>query len=236
MTMRVLAVILARGGSKGIPRKNVMPVDGVPLIGRTVQAAKTCPAIEDVVVSTDNAEIADVARRHGAEVIDRPAELADDATSSEAAMLHACRAWQERTPKTFDAVLLAQNTSPFHDPRDMQAVIEAMQAKNLGACITVTETYKYFWAEGPGGWHMPYQKRATRQKRRPWHEEAGSLYATRYDAFLREGNLFVPPVGVVTIPWWRAFEIDEPEDLALAEALCSVYEPEGLERRLASGG
>lgn len=87
--MSCLAVIPARGGSKGVPRKNVRPLAGKPLIGHTIEAARSAKRIDRVVVSTDDAEIAAVARGFGAEVVIRPAELASDTASSESAVLHA---------------------------------------------------------------------------------------------------------------------------------------------------
>ena len=224
--MTVVAVIPARGGSKGIPRKNLVPIGGVPLVARAVRAAKNCRAIDDVVVSTDSAEIGAVARSYGATVVDRPAELAGDRASTESALLHAVQTWSERNRSQCDILLLVQCTSPFHDPGDMEAVVEAVKSGGCNSCITILETFRYFWAEGPGGWHMPYQKRARRQERRAWFEEAGSLYCVRCELFVPEGNLFAPPVGAQVIPRWRAFEVDEPEDIKFAELLCGAYASE----------
>ena len=225
--MGVLAVIPARGGSKGIPRKNLLPIGGVPLIVRTVRAAKACRAIEDVVVTTDDAGIAAAAAAHGATVVDRPALLASDTASSESVVVHAVEVWSGRTRKACDILLLLQNTSPFHDPGDMQAVVDKMKSGVYNSCVTVTPTLRYFWAEGSNGWFMPHQKRGRRQVRQPWFEEAGSIYGVRGTLFQESGgNLFVPPVGVVEVPWWRAFEIDEPEDIPVAEALCHTFAPQ----------
>jgi len=222
--MEILAVILARGGSKGIPRKNLVPIGGVPLLGRSIIAAKRCEAISNVVVSTDSLEIAQVARDYGAEVVDRPAELASDQASSESALLQATETWGRLCGKSCNLLLLIQCTSPFQDPADMQAVIDVVSSGRYNSCITVTETFRYYWAEDADGWHMPYQERGRRQERSPWFEEAGSLYCVRYEAFVAEANLFVPPVGAHVIPWWRSFEIDEPQDVQLAEALCRTFQ------------
>jgi CMP-N-acetylneuraminic acid synthetase len=220
----VLAVIPARGGSKGIPRKNLVAIGGVPLVGRSVLAAKRCPAVTDVVVSTDDAEIASVARQYGADVIDRPAELASDTASSESALRHASEVWRQREGRPHDVLLLVQCTSPFHDPGDMQAVIENVASGKHNSCITVTETYQYFWTPGPAGWQMRYQQRGRRQVRAPWFAEAGSLYCVRRDLFCTDLNLFVPPLGAHVIPAWRAFELDEPADITMAELIRSTFE------------
>lgn len=91
--LKVLAVIPARGSSKGVPRKNIVRIGGIPLIGRTVQAAKSCLSIDDIIVSTDDVEIAKIAKNYGADVIERPAKLAEDDVSSEIIMLHNCEKW-----------------------------------------------------------------------------------------------------------------------------------------------
>jgi N-acylneuraminate cytidylyltransferase len=225
--LKAIAVIPARGGSKGIPRKNIIRIGGIPLIGRTIQAVKNCSSIDDIIVSTDDVEIAQIAKDYGADVIERPAKLAEDAASSEAAMLHACKKWHQLTGKRYELLLLAQNTSPFHDPGDMQRVIDLMQSDNYNSCITVTKTYRYFWASNKNGWHIPYQKRANRQKRQPWFEEAGSLYCVRYEMFCRDGNLFHSPVGTILVPKWRSHELDDPEDIKLANALCKTFKQSG---------
>jgi len=225
--LKVLAVIPARGGSKGVPRKNVIRIGRIPLIGRTVQAAKSCSSIDDIIVSTDDVEIAKIAKAYGADVIERPAKLAEDTVSSESVMLHACEKWHQLTGKRYELLLLAQNTSPFHDPEDMQRVIDLMQSDNYNSCITVTETYRYLWASNKSGWHMPYQKRANRQKRQPLFEEAGSLYCVRYEMFCRDGNLLPTPVGTILVPKWRAHEIDDLEDVKFADALCEALEQPG---------
>ena len=221
--VRVLAVIPARGGSKGIPRKNLVPIGGIPLIGRTVSSAGSCAMVSDVLVTTDDPEIAAVARAYGATTIDRPRELAGDTASSESALLHAIKYWHDLSGKSYDLVLLPQNTSPFHDPDDMRSVIETVACGDVNSCITVTESYRYYWAKGDTGWRMPYQARAPRQRRTPWYAEAGSLYCVRCDLFCETGNLFAEPVGAVIIPSWRAFEIDEPQDVTMAQVLWEAY-------------
>jgi CMP-N-acetylneuraminic acid synthetase len=222
--MRVLTVILARGGSKGIVRKNVLNIGGTPLIGRTVRACLACERITDVVVSTDDPEIAGIAQEYGASLVERPSEYASDSASSESALQHACKAWEAKTGRIYDLLILAQNTSPFHSPADMSAVIEKMGKGNCNSCITVTETWQYFWAQSTGGWEMPYQKRSTRQNRSPWYAEAGSLYCVRYDEFCQTMNLFPSPVETVVVPAWRAIELDEPEEIIRIQALTAIYD------------
>lgn len=222
--MTVLAVILARGGSKGIVGKNILEIGRTPLIGRTVRACLACEKITDVVVSTDDAEIARIAQEYGASIVDRPPEHATDSSSSESALQHACEAWKTQTGRTYDLLMLVQNTSPFHSPVDMTSVIETMSEGKCNSCITVAETWHYYWAKCAGGWEMPYQKRANRQNRAPWYIESGSLYCVRYEQFCRTMDLFPKPVETVVIPAWRALELDEPEDIVTVQTLAEVYD------------
>ena len=153
--MQVLAVIPARGGSKGIPDKNIVPIGGVALVARTVSAVMRCELISAVVVSTDSAKIASIARDSGADIVDRPADLAGDEVSSEAAVAHACQVWTQKTRKKYDLILLVQNTSPFHDPGDMEKVINTVWSGGYNSCITAVGTYGYFWVEGRDGYDLP---------------------------------------------------------------------------------
>ncbi|GAA0305510.1 hypothetical protein GCM10010302_50200 [Streptomyces polychromogenes] len=125
---RVLAVIPARGGSKGVPGKNTARVGGIPLVARAVRACRGAPTVTDVVVSTDSGAVAAAARAAGAHVIARPAALCGDTASSEAAVLHALDAFEELNSLTVDVVLLVQCTSPFLTPSDVESVAAAVAA------------------------------------------------------------------------------------------------------------
>src|SRR6187402_3673121 len=122
--MGVVAIIPARGGSKGVPGKNLRRVGGVPLIVRAVIAARSCLAIDRVVVSTDDAGIATAARSAEAEVVDRPAVIAGDTASSESALLHTMQELDEQP----DIVVFIQATSPFIRPTDLDEAIARVEA------------------------------------------------------------------------------------------------------------
>lgn len=222
--MSVLAIIPARGGSKGVPGKNIMLIGGRPLLARTITSVKECSLVDTVLVTTDDQQIGLIANECGAELIKRPKELAEDSVSSEAAMIHACQAWKRKTERSYDLVLLVQNTSPFHSPIDMGKVIRKLTEENYNACITVVKSYEYFWQKSGDTHVLPFQKRSPRQLRSPLYQEAGSLYCVRYDPFVKSSNLFPNPLGIVEIPWWRGFEIDDPEDVEVAELLCERYD------------
>ena len=117
--MRSVAIIPARGGSRGIPRKNLRVIAGKPLLAYTIEHALATPSIDRVVVSTDDVEIGTVAARHGAEVIWRPAEISGDRASSEAALLHALDELAARDDYRPDLVVMLQATSPLRRPDDV---------------------------------------------------------------------------------------------------------------------
>ncbi|CAM5261230.1 transferase [Streptomyces spiroverticillatus] len=142
---RVLAVIPARGGSKGVPGKNLAPVGGVPLVVRAVRACLAARHVTEVVVSTDSEEIAAVALAAGAEVVIRPSALSGDTASSEAAVLHALDAQAEEP----DVVLLVQCTSPFVTASDVDGVASAVLA-GADSALTVAPFHGFVWREAPG--------------------------------------------------------------------------------------
>ncbi|MFF1355395.1 cytidylyltransferase domain-containing protein [Streptomyces sp. NPDC058297] len=145
---RVLAVIPARGGSKGVPAKNLAPVGGVPLVARTVRECRATRLVTDVVVSTDDAAIAAAAREAGAEVVLRPAAIAGDKSSSEAAVLHALDAHEALQGAAVDVVLLVQCTSPFIVREDIDGVVNAIVEKGADSALTVAPFHGFVWRDG----------------------------------------------------------------------------------------
>ncbi|QEV19802.1 N-acylneuraminate cytidylyltransferase [Streptomyces alboniger] len=152
---RVLAVIPARGGSKGVPAKNLAPVGGVPLVGRAIRACLAARLVTDVVVSTDDHVIAEAARAAGAEVVLRPAAIAGDTATSEAAVLHAMDAHEALHGTRVDVVLLVQCTSPFLTHEDIDGVAAAVVENGADTAVTVAPFHGFIWrdaaddADGP---------------------------------------------------------------------------------------
>ncbi|GHA08613.1 cytidylyltransferase domain-containing protein [Streptomyces echinoruber] len=144
---RVLAVIPARGGSKGVPAKNLAPVGGVPLVARAVRACLAARLVTDVVVSTDDRAIAAVAREAGAEVVLRPAALAGDTATSEAAVLHALDAHEALHGAPVDVVLLVQCTSPFLRREDVDGVAAAILEHGADTAVTVAPFHGFIWRD-----------------------------------------------------------------------------------------
>ncbi|MET9233436.1 NTP transferase domain-containing protein [Streptomyces cellulosae] len=144
---RVLAVIPARGGSKGVPAKNLAPVGGVPLVARAVRECRAARHVTDVVVSTDDTAIAETARQAGAEVVLRPADLAGDTATSEAAVLHALDAHEALHGARVDVVLLVQCTSPFLTREDVDGVAAAVAHGDADTAVTVAPFHGFVWRE-----------------------------------------------------------------------------------------
>ncbi|MFM9369501.1 cytidylyltransferase domain-containing protein [Streptomyces sp. Da 82-17] len=144
---RVLAVIPARGGSKGVPAKNLAPVAGVPLVARAVRECRAARHVTDVVVSTDDQAIAAVAREAGAEVVLRPAAIAGDTATSEAAVLHAMDAHEALHGSPVDVVLLVQCTSPFLTREDVDGVAAAVAEKGAETALTVAPFHGFVWRD-----------------------------------------------------------------------------------------
>lgn len=144
---RVLAVIPARGGSKGVPAKNLAPVGGVPLVARAVRECLAAHLVTDVVVSTDDHAIAAAARESGAEVVLRPAAIAGDTATSEAAVLHALDAHESRHGAPVDVVLLVQCTSPFILREDIDGVARAVVEHGADTALTVAPFHGFIWRD-----------------------------------------------------------------------------------------
>ena len=213
-----LALIPARGGSKGIPGKNLQEVGGVPLVGRSVRAALASTRVSRVVVSTDDDAIAAAARSHGAEVVRRPEHLAGDTASSESALLHALEQLSLDGPLPPQLVFL-QCTSPFTSGEQIDQVLEALDAPGVGSSFAVAPWHGFLWrGDGRGINHDPQQPRQRRQDLEPSYLETGAIYAMDTAAFRASGSRFCPPWQPVVLQH-SGPEIDTPADLALCRAL-----------------
>ncbi|MGP8299530.1 cytidylyltransferase domain-containing protein [Streptomyces inhibens] len=143
----VVAVIPARGGSKGVPAKNLAAVGGVPLVARAVRECRAARLVTDVVVSTDDAGIAAAARGAGAVVVRRPGDIAGDTATSEAAVLHAMDAYEAEQGRQVDAVLLVQCTSPFIVREDIDGVAAAVVEGGADSALTVAPFHGFVWRD-----------------------------------------------------------------------------------------
>lgn len=215
-----LAIIPARGGSKGIPRKNVAMLAGKPLIAHTISAALHATLVTRVIVSTDDLEIAEVSRAHGAEVVMRPSELAGDLARSEDALLHVLGELSQSEGYVPDLVVFLQCTSPLTAAADIDGTIERLHTEDADTAHSVIPFHYFLWQDGPGGaGGLNHDKsfRLMRQQRVPEFLETGSVYVMRTQGFLASGFRFFGKTALhpISVDHWQ--EIDEPVDFQIAE-------------------
>ncbi|MGW0186143.1 cytidylyltransferase domain-containing protein [Streptomyces sp. NPDC003362] len=230
---RVLAVIPARGGSKGVPAKNLAPVGGVPLVARAVRECRATRLVTDVVVSTDDQAIAEAARAAGAEVVLRPAAIAGDTATSEAAVLHAMDTHEALHGSPVDVVLLVQCTSPFLVREDVDGVAAAVAENGADTAVTVAPFHGFVWrdaADGDdgGAFGVNHDKsfRPRRQDRPQDLLETGAAYAMDAPGFREHRHRFFGRTELVRTDPARVLEIDDPHDLARARALAPLFDAE----------
>ncbi len=223
-TALAVAIIPARGGSQGVPGKNLARVGGVPLITRAIHAALAAERIGRVVVTTDDDEIADAAAAAGAEIVSRPADLASATASSESALLHAIAHLSDAARPVSEITVFIQATSPFIDPVDLDAAIDGVASGRRDVVFSATPSHVFLWREdeaagGAVGVNHDAAVRPRRQDRRPEFAETGAFYVFRTDGFVRAGHRFFGRVGVQPVAPDHAIEIDESADLERARAL-----------------
>lgn len=224
--MKAIAIIPARGGSKGVPGKNLRPVAGKPLIAWSIEQALACDRFDCVHVSTDDEAIAEVARRHGADVPElRPADLAQDSTPTEPVMLHALDRYAH-TGRHFDVVALLQPTSPLRLPQTLPSAFDAFEASGAASLLGVCENHHFFWRDPNHATALyDFRNRPRRQDIRPeerWYRENGSIYITRVEAFRHHANRLCEPIHMHVMREEEAWEIDSLADFAVIEALMNT--------------
>jgi len=203
----VVSVILARGGSKGIPRKNIVDINGKPLLYYTIKASLES-SVEQTWVSTDDEEIATIAYECGARVLKRPAKMSTDKSTSESALIH----FAEQVE--FDHVVFIQPTSPL------------LKAKYIDEGLSMTSDYDSIFSAYIQHWTPRWTKelpskpigwdpnnRPRRQDADEVYIENGSFYITSKEALLKSGVRFSGRIGVVEMPLGESYQIDTYEDL-----------------------
>ena len=231
---RVIAVIPARGGSKGVPGKNLKTVGGASLIARAVRSALAARLIDEVFVSTDDDGIAAAATAAGAGVIDRPAELSGDTASSEAGLLHALDALGGADERAAPGILVfIQATSPFIDPTDLDGAVARVLDGESDVVFSAKPTHAFLWRvgdDGASGINHDASFRLRRQDSEPQFQETGAFYVMRADGFREAGFRFFGRVGIAVVPELTAMEIDSTDDLRLARAIAAtVAAPERID-------
>jgi N-acylneuraminate cytidylyltransferase len=226
--MRILGVIPARGGSKGVPRKNLAPVGGVPLVVRAVRAAADSTTLTRTVVSTDDEEIAAVAEAAGGDVpFRRPDELAADAAQAIPNIQHALREVEtQEDAAPYDAVMMLQPTTPFRTADDIDAAVALLESTGADSVISLVDVgghhpARMHYVEDGRILNHPLSEsyeNQNRQELKPMYIRNGAIYLTRR-ATLLSGSFRGSDSRAYLMPPERSVNIDGPMDLAFANWL-----------------
>jgi CMP-N,N'-diacetyllegionaminic acid synthase len=219
--MHTVAVIPARGGSKGLKKKNIYPVAGKPLLAWTILQALASTNIERVFVTTDDHAIAKVASEYGAEVIMRPPELAGDKASSESAILHAASVIERDYKMQIGIIVFLQATSPLRKPGDIDRAVELFFQEGADSLISVTRVDDLtLWESRDGKWesvNFDYRNRGMRQDRSTQFIENGSIYIFKPEILTTFGNRIGEKLSAYEMEFWQTWEIDTLEEIDLIE-------------------
>ncbi len=221
--LNIVAIIPARGGSKGIPGKNLRTLASKPLVGWTIEAARNTASINRVIVSTDDAAIESAAQSFGAEVVRRPAEISGDQSASELALLHVLKALEKTGNPEPDLLVFLQCTSPLTLPEDIEGTIQQLHKTGADSAFAAVPFHYFLWRETPSGdavgINHEASRRPMRQEREPLYLETGAVYVMRVAGFLKARHRFFGKTVMHVMPASRCLEIDEPEDLIRAEMI-----------------
>ena len=225
--MTRLCTICARGGSKGVPGKNIRPLAGKPLIAHSIAQARACGLFGLVAVSSDAAEILETARRWGADlVIERPAVLASDSAGKLPAIRHAWLAVEEQTGARFDTLVDLDCTSPLRLPEDIAGVVRLLEESGAANVITGAPAHRspYFnlveVEDGVARLSKPLPHPVLRRQDAPaCYDMNASIYAWTREPFLGAPFVFGPTTRLYEMPRARSLDIDEEDDFTMVELL-----------------
>lgn len=223
----ILAIVPARGGSKGIPRKNTRPLAGEALIGYTLRAAQASRHITRLIVSTDDQEIADMARSYNVEVpFVRPKDLASDEASQVDVVLHALREIERLSSVRYDIVLLLQPTTPLRSTADIDEALGKLVASGADSVVSfhrVSQGHPYYMYTLIGDRPEPLlqvPRDISRRQQFPYvYVRNGAIYAVRRDVLVKEKSFYGRDVRAYVMSYERSINIDTEVDLMVAEVL-----------------
>jgi CMP-N,N'-diacetyllegionaminic acid synthase len=221
---QVICLIPARGGSKGIPLKNIQLLGGKPLLAHSIDQARGCPAVTRVIVSTDHPEVAGVARQYGAQVIQRPDEFANDTATSESALLHALDHLLAEEGCDPDLVVFLQPTSPLRQPDDIAKALMTFHQEQADSLFSACPFHGCVWRRTAGqlaSITYDYQHRQRRQDASEDLLENGSIYIFKPWVLRQFNNRLGGRIGVYLMDVFDSFQVDVPADLEFLQRLFS---------------
>lgn len=221
MTNSIITIIPARGGSKGIPGKNIRLLSGKPLIAHSILDAQESQLVDQVYVTTDDSEIASISKDYGAQIIQRPPELATDIASSESALLHALIEIKN-TGINPELVVFLQCTSPLRSGFDIDQAIKKLRKENADSLLSVSPNHRFLWHYLDGvvqSINYDYRHRQRRQDMNPQYIENGSIYIFKPWVLKELNNRLGGKISLFVMTEEQSQEIDSLADFQYVEFL-----------------
>ena len=222
---KILALIPARSGSKGIPNKNIKLFNGRPLIEWTIKLALKSKLIDKVVVSSDSLKILNISKKLGAEVILRPKNISGDKATTESAIIHCIKYFKN----DYEAIILLSPTSPLRKKNDIDNAIKFFYLNKLDSCFSGSKLtdfliwnydkiYKKYTSI-----NYDFKNRGSRQNRKLGYVENGSIYIFKPSLIIKKNNRIGGKFDIFNMDFWQSFEIDEKDDWKLLETMHKTY-------------
>jgi len=225
--MNIVSIVLARGGSKGIPKKNITDFCGKPLMAWTIENCMQ-GGCSSVWVSSDSEDILEVGKKYGAKTIKRPENISDDFATSESGWKHAIEFIEANSGEKIDWVVAPQVTSPLREARDIANGIEEAKKglfDSMFSCSIAEDLF--FWERKSTGEldsvNYDWRNRKRRQDIPEQYIENGSFYMFKPSVLIENNNRFGKQIGFVKMEFWKMFEIDSQEDLRMCAALMREF-------------
>ena len=218
---KITAFIPARGGSRGMPRKNIKEFAGKPLVVHSIEYALNCSQIDEVVVSTNDDKIAKIARKTGARTVKRPSELSTDKATTESAIHH----FFNKFNKNPDIIVLLQPTSPYRPKGSLEKAITHFTENGFDSLLSITPTHRFYWRVKEDQTAFAEYNYLNRPRRQDMklddirYVENGSLYIFTRKHFDKTGNRLGGKIGYVEWPEEYSLEIDTPLDFNMVEKI-----------------
>ncbi len=218
-----MAIILARGGSKGIPNKNILDFCGIPLVAWSVIQAKLTKEIDEVYISSDSNKILEIGLQYGAKIIKRPDNISGDLAKSEEAVVHALSTLQEE----YSCVIMLEPTAPLRRINDLSNAIKIFKDSNYDSAFSSAELQDFLiWKHENKklkSINYDYNKQEPRQLRDKEYVENGAIYMFKPEIIIEKSNRFGGNIGMIPNAFWQSFEIDEKEDWEFVELIFKHY-------------
>lgn len=225
LILKTHCIILARGGSKSIPQKNIIEFCGKPLIAWTIEQCLASQHLEKVWVSSDDKDILNISEEYGAELILRPKIISGDTATSESGWLHAIDIIRKKFE--FDLILAPQVTSPLRETNDIDNGIKLLRKKKYDSLFSASLVNDlFFWQKTNNGLKSVNYNFHNRKRRQDIEDkiiENGSFYLFRPDLIKKDNNRFSGKIGYSVMDYWKMFEIDSPDDIRICSALMKEF-------------